>query len=48
MKEILVVANRTLGGKKLLDLVRERAAGGRCPLPAGRAPEQALGRPGRL
>jgi hypothetical protein len=28
MKEILVVANRTLGGKKLLDLVRERAAGG--------------------
>lgn len=28
MKEILVVANRTLGGKKLLDLVRERAAAG--------------------
>jgi hypothetical protein len=26
MKEILVVANRTLGGKKLLDLVRARAA----------------------
>jgi len=28
MKEILVVANRTLGGKKLLDTVRARAAGG--------------------
>ncbi len=28
MKEILVVANRTLGGAKLLELVRERAAGG--------------------
>jgi hypothetical protein len=28
MKEILVVANRTLGGKKLFDTVRERAAGG--------------------
>jgi hypothetical protein len=28
MKEILVVANRTLGGKKLLDTVRARAASG--------------------
>ncbi len=28
MKEILVVANRTLGGKKLLEQVRARAAGG--------------------
>ncbi len=28
MKEILVVANRTLGGKKLLDAVRARAAAG--------------------
>jgi hypothetical protein len=28
MKEILVIANRTLGGEKLLDTVRERAAGG--------------------
>jgi len=28
MKEILVVANRTLGGKKLLDRVRELAADG--------------------
>lgn len=28
MKEILVVANRTLGGAKLLELVRERAARG--------------------
>ena len=28
MKEILVIANRTLGGKKLLDAVRERAAAG--------------------
>jgi hypothetical protein len=28
MKEILVVANRTLGGAKLLELVRERAAAG--------------------
>jgi hypothetical protein len=28
MKEILVVANRTLGGAKLLDAVRERAASG--------------------
>ncbi|HMD56897.1 MAG TPA: hypothetical protein VKG82_05440 [Solirubrobacteraceae bacterium] len=28
MREILVVANRTLGGAKLLELVRERAAGG--------------------
>jgi hypothetical protein len=28
MKEILVVANRTLGGKKLLDMVRARAAAG--------------------
>jgi hypothetical protein len=28
MKEILVVANRTLGGKKLLDAVRTRAASG--------------------
>jgi hypothetical protein len=28
MKEILVVANRTLGGKKLLDMVRTRAAAG--------------------
>ncbi len=28
MKEILVVANRTLGGEKLLDAVRARAAGG--------------------
>lgn len=28
MKEILVVANRTLGGKELLDTVRARAAGG--------------------
>src|ERR1700684_1121088 len=28
MKEILVVANRTLGGEKLLKTVRERAAGG--------------------
>jgi hypothetical protein len=27
MKEILVVANRTLGGEKLLDAVRKRAAG---------------------
>jgi len=28
MKEILVIANRTLGGEKLLDTVRERAASG--------------------
>ena len=28
MKEVLVVANRTLGGAKLLDAVRARAAGG--------------------
>ncbi len=28
MKEVLVVANRTLGGAKLLDAVRERAASG--------------------
>jgi hypothetical protein len=28
MKEVLVVANRTLGGEKLLDAVRERAADG--------------------
>jgi hypothetical protein len=28
MKEVLVVANRTLGGAKLLDAVRERAAAG--------------------
>jgi hypothetical protein len=28
MKEVLVVANRTLGGAKLLDAVRTRAAGG--------------------
>ena len=28
MKEVLVVANRTLGGKKLLDAVRARAASG--------------------
>jgi hypothetical protein len=28
MKEVLVVANRTLGGKKLLETVRERAADG--------------------
>jgi hypothetical protein len=28
MKEILVVANRTLGGTKLLDAVRQRASGG--------------------
>jgi hypothetical protein len=28
MKEILVIANRTLGGKKLLDTVRARAAAG--------------------
>jgi hypothetical protein len=28
MKEVLVIANRTLGGGKLLDAVRERAAGG--------------------
>jgi hypothetical protein len=27
MKEVLVVANRTLGGEKLLDAVRERASG---------------------
>jgi hypothetical protein len=28
MKEVLVIANRTLGGEKLLDTVRERAASG--------------------
>ena len=28
MKEILVVANRTLGGEKLLDAVRKRASSG--------------------
>jgi hypothetical protein len=28
MKEVLVIANRTLGGEKLLDTVRERAAAG--------------------
>ena len=28
MKEVLVVANRTLGGAKLFDAVRERAAAG--------------------
>jgi hypothetical protein len=28
MKEVLVIANRTLGGEKLLDAVRQRAAGG--------------------
>lgn len=28
MKEVLVVANRTLGGEKLLEVVRERAAAG--------------------
>jgi hypothetical protein len=28
MREILVIANRTLGGEKLLEAVRERAAGG--------------------
>src|SRR3982074_2346042 len=28
MKEILVVANRTLGGSKLVEAVRERARGG--------------------
>jgi hypothetical protein len=28
MKEILVIANRTLGGEKLLDMVRERATSG--------------------
>lgn len=28
MREVLVIANRTLGGEKLLDAVRERAAGG--------------------
>ena len=28
MKEVLVVANRTLGGAKLLEAVRERAAAG--------------------
>ena len=28
MKEILVVANRTLGGERLLDAVRARAASG--------------------
>ncbi len=39
MKEILVVANRTLGGAKLLEAVRARAAAGRRPLPPGRAPE---------
>src|SRR5512135_273832 len=28
MKEVLVIANRTLGGEKLLETVRERAAAG--------------------
>ena len=44
MKEVLVVANRTLGGAKLLEAVRARAAAGRRPLPPGRAAEQALRR----
>ena len=48
MKEILVVANRTLGGDKLLEAVRERAGRRARPLPPGRAPEQALGRAGDL
>ncbi len=41
MKEILVVANRTLGGETLFEAVRERAAGGDVKLPARRTPNQA-------
>ena len=44
MKEVLVVANRTLGGAKLLEAVRARAAEGAVALPPGGSAEQALGR----
>ena len=45
MTEILVVANRTLGGEKLLETVRERAAAGDVQLPTRRSADQALGWP---
>lgn len=46
MAKILVVANRTLGGDHLLDVLRERIKAGECSIhvvvPAGPAPEEWL------